>query len=958
VASGPEGPEPSPKGAIPLREPPWYIEGVNRTPAAQRKPVMEFFAHASLKESVPRFTHLKVYSSYTLGVGVNTPAEICAHAARAGYRSVGLTDIGGTYGFIEFHLAAKESGIKPIYGVVVRHHPEGRRGEEPSPVALVAVSPIGLGHVAALASLTVTEEGGAALDTEFLSAHSEGVVAFMGAAESEIGRLLREGSTEPAERVVASFKEIYGDRLFIEVQDHGRKEERTLSEALLGLAARTQTAPLLTHEAKYTEKKLRDLYGTLRGIRHPTEERDFFPSVPDPSDWSLRTPNEMLQLRPFYEAAFDNAAKIDDMIPGDLMEGLLDGGGEPNPAEQEKLRREILDRCANEFRRRYGDLSDGQIARYREILAEEVEHAVAEGNGPSFLLFHGLMSELRDARVETGPATGLGLQSLCAYLLGITSFDPYHYDHRFHPGFDRRTREAGEFELQLTTENRAAAVHALFAMLDYGRVAYLPAIERVTPVKAVRMAATVAGVTQPEADEIQEIIGRHPGVPLERIYEVDARLKAIYTRSLGARDLLVRAALLEDLPVGFIRSRRSLAVSPVPLTDFLGCSIDSETGDLFIQAGRENFPLAGVYRVDVTSLGALGVCVRSEEQLREAKIADYGWDGLSINEEDVWREVQSGDSTGIFLFEGPATAQLRSDFPLGSISDLTNFLALMRSRDGELTAKDRLASFLKASVEPEEGAQGTREILAQTNGQVLYHEQVRDIISALTGAAAAEAWRMVHDLCSASPGELSTVRSRFMVGAADSDLPMDVANRWFEWLLRHARTTISRKRVFADALLVYKLFFLKTRHEPWFDAALLNTNLDSEGKLEKYLGPLGARGMILGVDVNRSQYGFTVEDGRVRSGFCVVGGIDEEKSQRIVKTRTRRDFDSLEDFVRRVGGRHLDRADVRRLIEAGAFDEFEPPRDEMVARLTGLMGRRTAKARADGKGQLELPLDT
>jgi DNA polymerase III subunit alpha len=217
---------------------------------------------------------------------------------------------------------------------------------------------------------------------------------------------------------------------------------------------------------------------------------------------------------------------------------------------------------------------------------------------------------------------------------------------------------------------------------------------------------------------------------------------------------------------------------------------------------------------------------------------------------------------------------------------------------------------------------------------------------------------MVNDLRTASPAGLSAVRSRFMIGAADGNVPVDEANRWFERLMRHARTSISRKRVFADALLVYKLFFLKTRHAPWFYAALLNAHLDSEGKLDKYLGSLRARGIILGVDINRSTREFVVEDGRVRSGLGVIAGLDDEKIQLITKARSRRAFDSLEDFVKRVGARHLDRADVRSLIEAGAFDAFNRSRAEMLARLTGLFGRRTAKARADGRGQLEFPFES
>jgi DNA polymerase-3 subunit alpha len=920
---------------------------------------MEFFSHASPRSGTARFTHLKVYSSYSLGVGVSSPAEICAHAARAGYRSVGLTDIGGTYGFVEFQIAARQNGIKPIYGIVVRHRSDARKGDEPSLLLLIAVSAAGLRNVAALASLSATEEEGAAVDFEVLGVHADGVVAATGSGDTEIARFLREGDTAGAEKAVGAFSEIYGERFFIEVQDHGKREERVLSEKLLALASRTGTAPLLTQEARYVDKRMRDLYGTLRGIRHPTEERDFFPADPDATDWSLKTPNEMIQLRPFYESAYDNSARIDDMIAGDLMEGMRGPGGTPEEAaESAGIRGEILDRCARAVKRRYGSLSEDQIGRWRSVLESEVDHAAAEGRGPALLLFHRVLTELREAGIDMGPATGLDLQTLCAHLLGITMYDPYRCDPGFHAGFDGRGGEAVEFELQLTPDTRAAAVRALFGMFDYGCVAFLPAIERVTPSKAVRMASAVSKVGPGEVEEIQEVLSRHPGLPLERIREIDVRLSSIYRRSLGAREVLMRAALLEDLPIGIVRSRRSLALSSAPLTDCLGCSIDSETGDLFIQAPRENFPVPGVHRVDVTSLGALGVCARAEEALRGARIADYAWDDLPLGEDDVWREVQRGDSIGIFLFEGQATLQLREELELKTITELTNFLALLRFRDGDQSLMDRIKAYNQGNRDSGDVPEKIRDILVSTRGHLLYQEQVRDVVSALTGIEAGEAMKMVRDLRSASPAELSAVRSRFMIGAADSDLPLDEATRWFERLMRHSRISISRKRVFADALLVYKLFLLKARHPAWFYAALLNAHLEGDGKLEKYIVPLRTRGIVLGVDVNRSRREFTVEDGSVRSGFCVVQGLTDEKIQRIEKARAKRPFESLDDFIRRVGARHLDRADARRLIETGAFDEFEASRAEMLARLQGLLGKRTAKARADARGQLEFPFDS
>jgi len=933
----------------------WYI--LSREVVAEvEKLDMDPISERPIKKTSPGFTHLKVYSSYSVGIGLNTPAELCARARQLGYTSVAITDTQGTYGFIEFHLAARKYGVKPIYGVIADHRPVGRPGEERFALGLLATSREGLRNIAALSS--ISGETGVAPGLEMLSVNSADVVAFMGAPDSEINKLLSQGDEESARKVAGAFKDIFGDRFFIEIQDHGVSEERTQANRLLALAAKVRVASLLTHEVRYVDRGMRDFYGTIRGIRHPGEERSFFRGDRRAADWSMKSPVEVSQLRSFYESAYDNTARIDEMISGDLLHEIdregREGGGS---SSHEVSRDEIIEQCVRAARERAGKHSDTDIARYRTILEEEVGEAVSEGLGPALVLFRRVLSRLREAGVELGPATGLGFQSLCAYLLGITAFDPYRYDANFHPQFDSTARETGDFELQLTGETRTAAAHELVAMFGAGEVAYLPAVERVTPARAVRMAAAIVDASEAEIDEIQRIVARHPGVSIAWLHEFDRNVGRLYRQSLGVRDLLVRAALLENLPVGVVRSRRSLAVSPVPLTNFLGHSIDSETGDLFVQAGRDDFPVGRICRVDITSLGALSVSVRVEKELREAKAADYGWEAFPLDDVEVWDTIQGGDTTGIFLFEGPAVLQQRKYFELRSMNDLVNFLALMRLREGKESLGERLSSFLSQAPEALPGNPAIESVLATTRGHILYLEQIREILCALAGLPPLDAWKMVLDLDSQSPGILSTARSRFMAGTAERNVALETANQWFERLLYSSKGAISRKRVFADALLVYKLFFLKVRHEASFYAGLLNANVENEGKLARYLDPLRKREMVAEVDVKRSDVEFTVENGRIRVGFRAVSGLTAETAQRIVKARGKGGFDSLEQFMRKVGAKHITRDEIRRLVEGGAFDSFDVGRGEVRKRLSVLLGRRGARTAPDDKGQLELPFD-
>ncbi|UCH83862.1 MAG: PHP domain-containing protein, partial [Candidatus Latescibacterota bacterium] len=549
-------------------------------------------SNPSVRSPLPPFAHLKVFSSYSVGIGLNTPDDICAHAKRSGFESVALTDTNGTYGFVEFHQAARKYGIKPIYGIVVHHHPVSGSGEERFPVTLLATSRDGLKNVASLASLhaAVADQSGA-LDIELFKPHTEGVVAYVGAVESELaGAFLAEDERRAAD-VVDVFQRLFGDRLFIEIQDHGIKEERDLASALLELAARVRVAPILTQEVRYVDKGMGKLYGTLRGIRHPGRESDFFDIRRELADWSMKSNLEMSQLRPFYEAAYDNTSVVSDAIAGDLLDEIeSEAAGSTMLLETDDDRDELVRQCTREFQSRYEALSNTEILRYRAIVDEEARQAVEEGLTPIVFLCREIMTKLREANVDLGPATALNFQSQCAHLLGITSFDPYRYKPDFQPAFLAGSPEMREIEIQLTGDTRAVAMQTLFEMFEFCTLAYLPAIERITPAKAVRMVSAVVQLSEEELKEIQGIIGRHPGVPIKKLYEQDHRLGLLYKRSIAARDLLTRAALLENLPTGIIKSRRSLALSPVPLTDFLGHSIDPDSGDLFVQAGRDGLP--------------------------------------------------------------------------------------------------------------------------------------------------------------------------------------------------------------------------------------------------------------------------------------------------------------------------------------------------------------------------------
>jgi len=906
---------------------------------------------------IPVFTHLHVHSSYSVGIGLATPEELCAHAKRSGYRSVALTDINGTYGYLEFHRAAKKYGIKPIYGAIVYHTSLASPGRERFTMTLLATSHTGLRNVTALTSLSATAyESGIALSHEQLQEHGDDVIALVGTVHSEIATLLLGGDDDGAANVLGGLKEVFRDRLYVEIQDHGDRAEKALAQELAALATKVSVAPVLTQEIRYTRPEMGDVYGLLSGIRHPYEESDFFKIDPDAPDRSMRSAKDMERLHSTYTQAFRNTFHVDRRILTDLLahidqpSALIDrlGGSKQS----------LSDLCTERFYKRYGNLSSADTDRYQSIIGNETNLITAAGLIPTFLLYHNIVTRLRRAGVVLGPATGINLQSLCAYLLEITSYNPYAYNPDFVPWFDSRIEAMAELEIQLTSENRASAVELLRDMVGAGSFAYVPAVERITPARAVRMVSGILDVGEDDVNEILRIIGQHPGLSIKALSEEDRRLAKVYKRSVRAREVITQAALLENLPSGFIKSRRTVALSAVPLTNYLAHSIETDSDDLFIHASRDVLPMEPILRIDFTPLSALNVVDRIDSALqREGKI-NYAWDRFPANDRAVWKEVRKGDPTGVFLFEGQTVRELRETFELRSIDDLINLLTLMRVRGDEGNLADRIKAFQRGEIFSGSDPPGIFRILRTTRGHILYDEQLRDILVVLTGADPAEAVSMLEDAKAIDPATLARGRGRFMRAMADHDVPMESATTWFERVLFYARQTIRRERVTADAILVYKMFYLKVYHSGFFYQAVLNIHRDNVGKVAKYLDHLNRHGMLLPLDINRSSYGFGSEDNKVRVGFCVVDGIDRMTVDHIIKLRGKNGFRTMAAFVQRTQPKGINGDQIDKLVMAGAFDTLDESRASLKKAVGKQPKKKSTASKRVKKDQMELPFDS
>jgi DNA polymerase III alpha subunit len=415
------------------------------------------------------------------------------------------------------------------------------------------------------------------------------------------------------------------------------------------------------------------------------------------------------------------------------------------------------------------------------------------GMEPTLTRFERLAALLRDIGARLGPSTGLSVQSRTAYLLGITSFDPYEMDERFEPSFEAREPWESVFDLQISPEDRPAVLAIVNRAFAGASVGYVPSVEHLTPARSLRVVAKWLATPAEAIDEAVGIATRFHGATLRQLAETNRAFGALYRRSADFRELVAHAASVEGLPFGFARTKRTVIVSPRPLRDFFAHTVSPTTGDHFVQATRDSFPLGAVLRIDLALLRILAILPGGVA--REA-----------VNPA-TYDLIATGALDGIHLLEG-APGRLAPAFGIRSFDDLVHFVALMRWRGSGLSLAGRLAAF-REEPRPVPAAARVRDVLANTRGWLVFSDQLRDVVAALTGWTRTEASAFIARLSDHAPGNLAALRREFFQRTVEQSVSLEDATEWFARIVRESSLVVDRQRVIADCLLTERCLQVK-----------------------------------------------------------------------------------------------------------------------------------------------------
>ncbi|MEU9123051.1 DNA polymerase III subunit alpha [Streptomyces sp. NPDC048506] len=944
---------------------------------------------------MPGFTHLHTASGFSLRYGASHPERLAERAAERGMDALALTDRDGLSGAVRFAKAAAEAGIRPLFGGEL-----AVAGREPGPAAgasatrprtpvrggafldesaarAVFLARDGVAGWAALCRLVSAAHAGRTeqplLPWDALEAAPDGLTVLLG-PDSDVGRALAAGRPDRAARLVAPWRDLYGEALRLEVVDHGRPGSGPGSPRLaartLGFAVDQGIRAVLTNAVRYADPGQGPVADVLDSARRLVPVDPHRPESWDSGERWLkdaaamgRTAERIAEAAGFRRGLAHRLLAMTEETAGACVVDPQDDIGLgrihfPEPrlvgAEHRTAARVLRSRCAAGMVLRGYDHDRARWAR----LHDELRTIERLGYPSYFLTVAQVVDDIREMGIRVA-ARGSGAGSLVNHLLGIAHADPVEHGLLMERFLSERRAALPDIDIDVESARRLEVYRAIFDRFGTERVATVSMPETYRVRHAVRDVGAALGMDPALVDRLAKafphIRARDARAALAELPELRG------VREAGTERLWQLVEALDALPRGIAMHPCGVLLSDATLLDRTPVVPTSGEGFAMSQFDKDDVEEMGLLKLDV-----LGVRMQSAMAHAVAEIGRATGHRLDLDDPAqvppgdpaTYDLIRSTETLGCFQIESPGQRDLIGRLQPATFHDLVVDISLFRPGP---VAADMVRPFIEAR----HGRKPVRyphpdleEPLRETYGVVVFHEQIIEVLRIMTGCARDEADEKRRAL--SDPELQGRVRVWFARRAEQRGYGPDVIARTWEIVEAFGSYGFCKAHAVAFAVPTYQSAWLKAHHPAAFYAGLLTHDPGMYPK-RLLLADARRRGVpVLPLDVNRSAVthrielvsgGSGAEGSRgswgLRLALSDVHGMSEAEARRIAAGQP---YHSLQDLWQRA---RPSRPVAERLARVGALDAFGANRRDLLLYVAELHhhGRRASD------GQLTLHTD-
>jgi len=884
------------------------------------------------------FVHLHNHTQYSLLDGLTKVPQLVKQVKDDGMSAVAITDHGTMSGTIEFYKSAKASGIKPIIGIEAYVASRRLYDKEPGKdkpyyhIILLAMNNEGYQNLMALTTIANLEGFyyKPRIDRALLEKHNEGLICLSGCASSEIGEALRQDQYSQAKQIAKWYKKAFGDRYYLEIQDHGHpehpghwQEQKGINDQLIKLGKELDIPCVVTCDAHYLQPGDQEAHEILLCVQTGsflTDDKrmslkDFQLYVNKPSEVIDRWGEE-------HPDFITNSRAIADRCDVKIELGKILIPKFPVPAgetEQSYLKKLVYRGLAE----RYGKKPAPEVA---ERASYELKVIGEMGFNGYFLIIADFINWGKNRGIVFGPGRGSAASSIIAYALKITEIDPLKYDLLFERFLnpDRITMPDVDIDIQDTRREEVIQ----YCVEKYGkeRVANIVTFGRMAARNAVRDVARVLQVPYIEADRLAKMIpppvqGRH--IPLATSIRENRELKQEYQTSETAHKVFDLAVQLE----GTIRSHgvhaAGVVIAPEDIVYYTPLEL-AQKGVIATQYSMGPIEELGLLKMDFLGLSNLTIIKNALRIIKRVYDEDIDITALPLDDKPTYELFQRGDTTGVFQFESAGMKRYLKQLKPTVFDDLIAMNALYRPGPMQFIDDfiDRKHGKKKVIYEHP----GLKAALENTYGVLVYQEQFMQISKEMCGFTGGQADTLRQAIGKKKRETMAEMKSAFIDGMIEhSQVERSFAEKF--WIRMEAFADYGFNKVHSAcyATIAYQTAYLKAHYPSAFMAALMSSDFDDTDRLAIEITECQHMGItVLPPDVNQSFVEFSVvpDKPQIRFGLAAIKNVGTGAVEEILRAREEGEFESLEDFLGRVNPRTVNRKTLESLVKAGAFDRF------------------------------------
>lgn len=913
------------------------------------------------------FAHLHVHTQYSLLDGAAEIEKLITRAAELGFDSLAVTDHGAMYGAVEFYIAAKSKGIKPIIGCEVYTAPRSRfdkvHGVDShyGHLVLLAYNNVGYRNLMQLVSLSYSEGYyyKPRVDGEILRAHSDGLIALSACLRGDVPMAVLRGGVDAGVEAARKFCDIFGrENFFIEIQDHGIPEEERIIDGLAEVARICGVGLVATNDVHYVNRDDAFLQDVLTCIQTGSKLNDTDRLKFQGNEFYLKSEGEMCALFPKYPEAIENtrkiAARCNVTLDFDTMHlpAAIPDTDKPHDVYLKEL-------CTDGIFKKYQNPDEKIFAR----LDYELGVINSMGYTDYFLIVWDFIAYAKRNRIMVGPGRGSAAGSLVAYALNITEIDPLKYDLIFERFLNPERVSMPDIDVDFCYERRDEVKEYVVNKYGVGRVAQIATFGTMAARAAIRDVGRVMGCPPDLVDRAAKSVPEMLHIKLIDAIEMDPELKSMYNGDPDMRRLLDTAMALEGFPRNVSTHAAGIVIADAPLDNYVPLQT-ADTGMI------TQYSMAALERLGLLKMDFLGL--RNLTVIRDAVAMVEKYEGIKVDLKNLDYEdkatfdmISDGDTDGVFQLENPGLRTFMQKFRPHSIEDIIMTTSIYRPGPME-----QIPQFLKNVKDP--GAIKymhplLEPILRPTYGAIIYQEQVMEIVRSLAGYSFGRAdlvrramAKKKHDVMEKERGifihGLVENGVRVIDGAVNRGVDEGTANAVFDYLIDFANYAFNKSHAACYATVAYQTAYLKRHYPVEFLVALLMSLTGNSYKINKYIRVFGKYGIyLLPPDINKSGVQFSVEGRNVRFALSALKNVGIQFPQDVVSERERGgDFRSFSDFISRMSAYDTNRRTIETLIKCGSFDSLCPNRKALVMSFEKMLDYAAADSRMLGLGQMSL----